>query len=216
MLHTPSSEVEVRAERRRVRRAWTFAKRCVAWGAFCVGASSISLPATSSAEDLALPAEVEAKLSGSVAAYDRTLHQRAGGKVVIAIVTNPADPDSLRAGSQLQAAFDGVDTISGLPHEEFVLAYKSAPLLAEACVQRNVSIVFLSTGLDRVILPIVQALESTRVLTIAGSLPYVSNGVVLGFDLVSGRPKLVINLTSARKQGLEFRAELLRLARVIE
>jgi hypothetical protein len=39
---------------------------------------------------------------------------------------------------------------------------------------------------------------------------------VVGFDLVSGRPKVVINLAMARKQNLRFRSDLLSLARIIE
>ena len=47
---------------------------------------SISLVRHVAAEDLAMPAQLEASLSGNVAAYDRTLVERAGDKVVIVIV----------------------------------------------------------------------------------------------------------------------------------
>lgn len=216
MLQKSSPEEFIKAARTRLRGIWGSAKSWVARGALCAGVLSLSAPGTSAAEDLAIPAAVAAKLSGSVAAYDRTLVRRAGSKVVIAIITNSSDPDSVRAGSLLQAAFGAVDTISGLPHEEFVLPYKGGPALVEACIQRKAAIVFVSTGLNNAIEPMVKALETLGVLTIAGSLPYVQDGIVLGFDLVSGRPKVVINLPRARKQGLEFRAELLRLARVIQ
>lgn len=75
---------------------------------------------------------------------------------------------------------------------------------------------FVAPGLDNDIEPIVKALGPPGVLTIAGSLSYVKRGVVLGFDLVSGRPKIVINLAMARQQRLDFQAALLRLARVVE
>ncbi len=180
------------------------------------GILTLLLPSVTVAEDLALPADVEAKLSASVAAYDRTLAARARDRVVIAILTNSSDADSSRAAAQLQGAFRELETIGRLPHEEFILPWKDAASLAAACAARSVSIVFLSTGLGHAIEPILKALEGSRALTIAGSLPYVTKGVILGFDLVSGRPKVVINITMAKKQGLDFRAELLRLALVVE
>jgi hypothetical protein len=36
------------------------------------------------------------------------------------------------------------------------------------------------------------------------------------FDLVSGRPKILVNLTQARAQHVAFSAELLKLARIYE
>jgi hypothetical protein len=45
---------------------------------------------------------------------------------------------------------------------------------------------------------------------------YVPAGIVLGFDLVSGRPKLVVNLSQARRQHVDFRAEVLKLMKVYE
>jgi hypothetical protein len=40
--------------------------------------------------------------------------------------------------------------------------------------------------------------------------------VVLGFDLVSGRPKLLVNLTQAKKQKVDLAAEILKLMKVYE
>lgn len=170
----------------------------------------------SSAEDLALPAEIEARLSARAASYERTLSSRAGKKVVIAIVMRASDQDSVRAASQLDTAFRDVGPINNLEHEDFVVPWKDGPTLRDVCAQRNVSIVFFAPGLDRELDAALNAIQPLRALTVAGALSYVKRGVILGFDLVSGRPKLVINLAMARKQGLDFRAELLRLVTVVE
>jgi hypothetical protein len=44
----------------------------------------------------------------------------------------------------------------------------------------------------------------------------VARGIVLGFEVVSGKPKLLVNLPRARQQNVAFKPELLRLARVIQ
>ena len=167
------------------------------------------------AEELAVPAGMEAKLTGKVASYDRGFASRVNGKVVIAIVVQAANADSARVGSQMQAAFREVGPIAGYPHEEIVIRFSDARALAAACAQGKASIVYLAPGLDSQIEPITKALESSGVLSVASVLSYVSKGAVLGFELVSGRPKLVINLASAKRQGLAFQAALLDLARVL-
>jgi hypothetical protein len=40
--------------------------------------------------------------------------------------------------------------------------------------------------------------------------------VVLGFDLVGGKPKLVVHLRRAREQAVELSSQVLKLAKVIE
>jgi hypothetical protein len=53
-------------------------------------------------------------------------------------------------------------------------------------------------------------------LTVAAIPDYVELGVVLGFDVLSGRPKLLVHLGQARRQHVDLRADLLKLARVFE
>lgn len=135
MLRSVSLKPETASDPLRVRVILRGAKRWVTRCAFCSTLLAVSTPNMSAAEDLALPAEVEAKLSGSVSNYERTLARRAGDKVVIAIITNPSDRDSARAGSQLQQAFREVALISKLPHEEFILPWTGPAALSEACIR---------------------------------------------------------------------------------
>jgi len=55
-----------------------------------------------------------------------------------------------------------------------------------------------------------------RVLTAGAMTEYVSEGIVLGFDLVSGRPKILVHLEQARKQNVVLTAQLLKLAVIVE
>ena len=53
-------------------------------------------------------------------------------------------------------------------------------------------------------------------MSVASVPDYVQGGIVLGFDVVSGRPKLLFNLTQARLQNVDLRAAVLKLMTVIE
>lgn len=60
-----------------------------------------------------------------------------------------------------------------------------------------------------------KALEGGDVLTAGASPSYVGRGAVLGFDLASGRPQLLVQLAQAGRQNVKLAADVLRLMRVI-
>jgi len=62
---------------------------------------------------------------------------------------------------------------------------------------------------------VAEQLVGKNVLTVASVLGYVAKGAVLGFELVSGRTKLVINLDQAKRQNVAFRADALALMRIV-
>jgi YfiR/HmsC-like len=167
-------------------------------------------------ENLEVPARLQAGLIGKLALYDRNFLERAGSTVVIAIVVRPTDIESARAGAQIQGALRDLGPIAGLPHEEIILPWNGPKGLSELCAQRKVAIVYVAPGLGTDVGAAVKALEGLSVLTIAGVAAYVSQGVVLGFELVSAQTKLVINLAQAKKQRVAFRAEVLKLMRIVQ
>jgi YfiR/HmsC-like len=176
---------------------------------------SLSRQRWSWAEDLAVPAEVQAQLLGKLASYDRGFPERAAGKVIIAIVVKPSEVDSTRAASQINEALKALASIGGLPHEEVLVPWTNAHDLSELCAKKPLAIVYLMPGLLGDMSAIASELDGKSVLTVAGVLSYLDRGVVLGFELVSGRTKLVVNLTQAKKQNVQFRAEVLSLMRIV-
>ncbi|HEX7668231.1 MAG TPA: YfiR/HmsC family protein, partial [Polyangiaceae bacterium] len=60
------------------------------------------------------------------------------------------------------------------------------------------------------------ALQGADLLTVSTVPSYVQHGIVLGFDLVSGHPKLLVHLRQARSQQVALRPEVLKLMRVYE
>jgi hypothetical protein len=81
--------------------------------------------------------------------------------------------------------------------------------------QREASIVYLSAGLGPEVPAIAAALDGTTVLTVSSVGRDVERGAVLGFDIVSSRPQIAVNLARARAQHLELDSQFLRLVRVI-
>jgi hypothetical protein len=169
-----------------------------------------------SAQEASVPAPMQAQLLATVAPYDRNMTARAGAVIKVLVLTKPGDGDSARAAKQLLEALGRLPQIGGLPHTESTLAFVTAAKLASACREQHVSIVFVTPGLAAHVTELAGALVGADVLTVGSNADYVANGIVLGFDVVSGKPKLLVNLTQARKQHVAFNASVLKMMKVFE
>ncbi len=168
------------------------------------------------AEEVAVPVARQAELLVRVAAYDRNLPARAAGTVRILILTNADDADSRAVAGQMDAALRKFDKIAGLPYEITTTPFPGSAQVAAVCKQNHVSIVYVTQGLDAKVGDLVNALGGVDVLSVAAVARYVSQAVVLGFDLVSAKPTLVINLPQAKKQNVSIDASVLNLMKVIQ
>jgi hypothetical protein len=149
-----------------------------------------------------------------VAAYDERLVARPGERQVLLFSTAHADSEAM--AKQMRSELGAFGRIAGKPHQEEIVRYDSPAALALACERKNAAIVYLAPGLNASIPAIAAALNGIQVLTV-GALPeYVKHGAVLGFDLVSGKPKLLVNLGQARRQHVAFTPDLLKLAKVFK
>jgi hypothetical protein len=168
------------------------------------------------ADDQVVPIQLEAQLFAKVLTYDKNFPERAGSIARVLLVMKKDHADSMRVASQMQSALKPMSQIGGLPHEEIVVTFGGAPALAELVKASGAAAVFFGPGFDEDVEAIKTALDGHDVLT-AGSVPeYVPHGIVLGFDIVSGSPKLLVHLAQAKRQHVSLRAELLRMARIFE
>ncbi|MET0592267.1 MAG: YfiR family protein [Polyangiaceae bacterium] len=168
------------------------------------------------AEEAVLPIAIQVELLVKVASYDRNFQQRAGDRAKVLILTKPGNGDSSRVAAQVEAGLGRVGEIAGLPHEETVMPYRGAPELANAIREKHAAIVFFPPGFRDDIAAIRDALDGVDVLTASAIPEYVQAGVVLGFDVASGRPELLVNLPQAKRQKVALRADVLRLMKVFQ
>jgi hypothetical protein len=184
--------------------------------AVVLGAASGLVHGRLRAESTNVPIRLQAELLAKVTGYDRNFQARSGAQARVLIVLAPGDADSKVAATDMKSALATLPSVGGLSHEDEIASYVDAPTLGETCRTRQIAIVYLTPGFSGQVPAIRDALGSMQLLTVASLADYVPAGIVLGFDLVSGRPKLVVNLSQARRQHVDFRAEVLKLMRVYE
>jgi hypothetical protein len=169
------------------------------------------------AEDVSVPISLQMELLLKVASYDKNLKQRARDRVRVAVLSRQDDPDSGRSAAQALKALSEVDAIDGMPLDRLSTTYTDAAALARFIHEGNVAILYVTPGFrDSDIEAIARALDGVSVLSAGALAKYTPSGMVLGFDLVGGKPKLIVNLGRARRQKVELSSSVLKLVRVIE
>ena len=183
--------------------------------AVIVAVSAIS-PPLAAADDVSVPPRVQAQLLAAVTSFQTNLKFSIDGAVQILVLTNDKDPQSDRVARQLVAALGEMRKIMRRPHRESIEPFRGGPALAAACRERGISVVYLAPGLGGAISEIDQALRGSAVLTAGAVASYVPRGVLLGFDLVSGRAEMLFSPIQMRALDVHFPASIFQLMRIVE
>lgn len=171
-------------------------------------------PRPSSAEGTAVPAELQAELLAKLAAYDRNFQARAGDVVRVLVVVKSGDARSKLSAAAIELALSRIDRIGGLTHQEKAVPFETGEALAKLCRTIRASVVYVTPGLDDAIDDIRGSLRGVDVLSVTAVADYVPRGVVLGFELLSGKPRISLNLEQAKLQNVNFKADALSLMKV--
>ena len=169
------------------------------------------------AKEVPVPIPLQAELLLKVLAHDRNLATRAGARIRAAIVVKNGNAESTGLGTVMASYLHARQTVAELPFEVDTIGWTNADDLATLCRDRGLSLVYVSAGFsgeDGV--AIARAFDGVSVFSAAAEPGLVAAGVLLGFDLVSGKPKLIFNRTQARRQNVAVHANVLQLMRVIE
>jgi hypothetical protein len=180
-------------------------------------AACLAAPRTLFAEeDVAVPVPLQMELLLKVAGYDKNLPARARGVVRVLVLLRRGNAQSGYVGQQALRALGG-KSLKGLPVEGSDATFADGPELTRLVRERGISVLYAAPGFAGSDLPsIAKALGGVSVLSAGALARFVEDGVVLSFDLVGGKPKLLIHLRRAREQGVELSSQVLKLAKVIE
>jgi hypothetical protein len=161
-----------------------------------------------------VPADIQAELLAKLEGYDRGFADRAGDAARVLLVTKPGSTKSEISAQEMRAALARVERIGGLRHQETIVPYPGAQALAQRIRAEKIAVVYFTPGFDDELDALRAALADDNVLTLAAVSSYVPKGIVLGFELESGKPKILVNLDQAKRQGVNFSPDVLRLMTV--
>jgi hypothetical protein len=167
-------------------------------------------------DELSVPVDLQIQLLARVVRYERSFAARSSEPATIVVVARSRSPESHRVATQLVASLSRTGHIGGRPVRVSRVEFTSAAVLGQELDRSNASILYTAPGLSRDMDAIARTLDGRSILSISAVGGDVDHGVVLGFELVASRPQIAIHLGRARAQQVEFSAQLLRLARVVQ
>lgn len=182
--------------------------------AVCALLAAIYPLANAFADDVSVPIELQVDLLGRVAKFERTFGLKGTTPAKVVVVSKAGSTASTRASAQLMTALGRAAKFAGRPLTTVSHAFSNAETLKRAAA--GAAIVYLTPGLSAEMKSIAASLSGSQIIVVASSNGDVERGAVLGFELQSARPRIVVNLAQARAQKLDFNSQLLRLAKVVQ
>lgn len=174
----------------------------------------LGLMASTPADHAVVPVELQVELLARVLRYDRNFSERVSDEVRVVVVYAPAAAESLHLAQQFLTALQARPRLGGVAHREELVRFSTVEHLAALVKERGAAVVVFAPDLAPRAPDFAVAFAGCDCLTVSSTPEGVREGLVLGFDLVSGKPRMLFNLGQARRQHADFRAEVLQLMTV--
>jgi hypothetical protein len=160
--------------------------------------------------------DVHAKLLVRALAYDRALKSRAGESVDIIVVSRGDLPNSQACGKAFGGAFEQASkyTVQDLPvHASLVELSGSEKLDKLASV--DLDVLFVCPGVSTA--DALKLAERKNAVTVTGDADLVRAGIAIGVVRgdSAGKARLVVNVATAKAEGMDLTSDLMRIVDVV-
>jgi hypothetical protein len=179
-------------------------------------AAAVLLAATAAGAETTVPLDLQVDLMQRVVRFEHGFAARAGSQVNLAVVVRSGDANSEKTGAALAKALARVTEMAGKPVVLSTVTYSKAAALKQAAEAKPFHLLYLAPGFEGEMAAIAAAFDGLPVITLSTDGDQVDAGAVMGFELVSAKPRIALNLGQAKRQGLDFSSDLFRLVRVVK
>jgi hypothetical protein len=184
-------------------------------GALLVAALLLLTAVPMRAQESGVPIALQVELLGRVLWYERGLQKSPDKELRAVIVERAADAASKLAAAQLIAQLERVKQLGGKRVAARRVVFDSAEQIGRVVQEQRAYLACLTPGLGKVAAELARVFAARGVFSVSTQGADTARGIVLGFELESGKPRILLNLTQARAQKLDFNAQLLRVVQVV-
>jgi len=177
------------------------------------------IPRSASADNGSVPPELQAKLFLTALTYDKNLEKEAEKQLDIGILYFPESPQSKEEALNLSKTLEGFKDkkISGRSFQTLILTYDGNGGLKKKIVDEHIDVLFIARGEKKLIEEVLKVTRSEKILSCTGKAEYVTTcGVTMAVGLKDNKPKIYLNLSSAKREGADFSAKFLRVAEIVD
>ena len=168
------------------------------------------------ADEVAVDVNLQAKLLTKVVKFDRNMAARAKGTVKVVIVKKDSDSQSSSFAKRIEFALSGLPDMGGMPHVVSVVSYQSVDQLKKMVDAGDASIFYFAPGFGTEVVEISKGLSGKDVMTVTSVAENVAAGIVVGFGMENGKPKIFIHFGQAKKQLVDLPSALLNICQVFQ
>ena len=176
-------------------------------------------PPSASADNGNVPPELQAKLFLTALTYDKHLEKRAHAQVDIGILYFPESLQSKEEALNLSKTLEGFKDkkISGRSFHTVILTYDGNGGLKKKIVDEHIDVLFIARGEKQLVEEVLKVTQSEKILSCTSKAEYVTTcGVTMAVGLKDNKPKIYLNLSSAKREGADFSAKFLRVAEIVD
>lgn len=162
-----------------------------------------------------LPVTIQVQLLSKMATYVADCTPGDSGALKVLVVHPGAQPS--RSAQAIAGAIAQAGQFGSYKVSSGFVPLADAPKLKAVFAKEKPQFIFVAPEFDeRSIAAIVDAAGASTAVTVTGAPDHVKQGVVLGFSMVEARPRVLVNLKQANKQGISFHNGLLRYAVIVD
>lgn len=164
-----------------------------------------------------VPLETRLPILLKALTYDRRFRERAGEEFLVLGVYLSGSRESEEAAGDLLASFGALagKTIVGVPLRARLLAWRDERTFTDSIAAAGPGALYIAEGCEAILPVVLRIAGEHRVLTMAAYPETVERGASLAVGERDGRPEIVVNLETSRREGSQFSSDLLKLCRVI-
>jgi len=149
--------------------------------------------------------------------FDRSLPQRAGQEIVIAVVYQGRFRASARACEEMRKVARSAENERIAERRVNIVALDLERVkLREALDSLEVNVVYVAPLRATDITTITDITRELNITTVTGVEDYVRQGLAVGLGLYQEKPRVLVNLEASRAEGADFSSRLLSLAQVVK
>ncbi|MCK4384798.1 MAG: YfiR family protein [candidate division Zixibacteria bacterium] len=172
---------------------------------------------TKAKEKMPVPPRVQIPILLKVLTYNRNFEKKVGDELVIGILYDSKDDDSKKVKQEVSEILDSLSamTVKGVPFFYVEVEYNSEDSLRNLVKSNKIDVLYIAPGGIWSLKSIVQISQKYEIPTMTGITDYVKKGISVGIGLKENKPEIWVNLDSAKAEGSNFSANLLKLCKVI-
>ena len=167
---------------------------------------------TAVAQEMELPVSIQVPLFLKVISFDRLRNKLPDTSLVVGV----AYQSGFRASATTRDEVERTLKAAADRRIRVVMIDLDRENLDDVLRHQRVTILYVAPLRGYSITEIAAAGVTAHAVTVTGVPQYVEQGLAVGVRLLGDRPKLMVNLAAARRCGINFTSDLLKLAQVLE